>query len=82
MQPDTVDKDYALGCFLNAFYQTAIYRDLFVLKGGTCLRKCYFENYRFSEDLDFTLLDKNFLVTKKLFEEIALRCEHNTGIRF
>jgi len=23
-------------------------------KGGTCLRKCYFADYRFSEDLDFT----------------------------
>ena len=22
--------------------------------GGTCLRKCYFPDYRFSEDLDFT----------------------------
>lgn len=24
------------------------------LQGGTCLRKCYFPDYRFSEDLDFT----------------------------
>jgi predicted nucleotidyltransferase component of viral defense system len=28
-----------------------------VFKGGTCLKKCYFETYRFSEDLDFTLRD-------------------------
>ena len=26
-------------------------------KGGTVLKKVYFEDYRFSEDLDFTLLD-------------------------
>ena len=25
-------------------------------KNGTCLRKCYYETYRFSEDLDFTVL--------------------------
>ena len=25
-----------------------------VFKGGTCLRRCYFEGYRYSEDLDFT----------------------------
>src|SRR3989442_5825155 len=25
-------------------------------KGGTALKRCYFESYRFSEDLDFTLL--------------------------
>jgi predicted nucleotidyltransferase component of viral defense system len=25
-------------------------------KGGTSLKKCYLETYRFSEDLDFTVL--------------------------
>jgi predicted nucleotidyltransferase component of viral defense system len=25
-----------------------------IFKGGTCLRECYFPDYRFSEDLDFT----------------------------
>jgi predicted nucleotidyltransferase component of viral defense system len=28
-----------------------------VFKGGTVLKKAYFEDYRFSEDLDFTLID-------------------------
>ncbi|MGH8580958.1 MAG: nucleotidyl transferase AbiEii/AbiGii toxin family protein [Gammaproteobacteria bacterium] len=27
----------------------------------TCLKKCYFETYRFSEDLDFTLRDESHL---------------------
>ena len=27
-----------------------------VFKGGTYLKKCFFETYLFSEDLDFTLL--------------------------
>lgn len=54
--PDTVDKDYILGHFLSVF--VGHYKDDLVFKGGTCLRKCYFENYRFSEDLDFTALDK------------------------
>lgn len=27
-----------------------------MFKGGTCLRKCYFETYRFSEDLDFNVV--------------------------
>ena len=27
-----------------------------ILKGGTCIKKCYVETYRFSEDLDFSLL--------------------------
>jgi predicted nucleotidyltransferase component of viral defense system len=32
-------------------------RDRWVFKGGTCLKKCFVETYRFSEDLDFTVLD-------------------------
>jgi hypothetical protein len=32
-------------------------RDAWVFKGGTCLKKCFVETYRFSEDLDFTVLD-------------------------
>ena len=31
--------------------------DTWIFKGGTCLRKCYYETYRFSEDLDFTVVD-------------------------
>jgi hypothetical protein len=28
-----------------------------VFKGGTCLKKCYLETFRFSEDLDFTVIE-------------------------
>ncbi|MEW6585817.1 MAG: nucleotidyl transferase AbiEii/AbiGii toxin family protein [Nitrospirota bacterium] len=28
-------------------------------KGGTCLKKCYFETHRFPEDLYFTLTQAN-----------------------
>jgi predicted nucleotidyltransferase component of viral defense system len=31
-------------------------RDRLAFKGGTALKKCYFGDYRFSEDLDFTLI--------------------------
>ena len=27
-----------------------------IFKGGTCLKKCFIETYRFSEDIDFTIL--------------------------
>jgi len=40
-----------------------------VLKGGTGIRKAYFENYRFSDDLDFTLL--NEVKTDELNEQIT-----------
>jgi len=79
---DTVDKDYVLGHFLNTFFSFERNRELFAFKGGTCLRKCYFPDFRFSEDLDFTLLDKSFPINALFFEEIAIRCEKVSGIRF
>ncbi len=38
-----------------------------VFKGGTVLKKVYFEHYRFSEDLDFTLLNKT-ISNKQIFD--------------
>lgn len=78
--PDTVDKDYVLGHFLSVFI--AHYKDDLVFKGGTCLRKCYIKNYRFSEDLDFTALNKNFVLDQKILQSIAKITEANTGIQF
>lgn len=53
IDPMLVDLDYVLGCFLSQWYQVSNAGKL-RFKGGTCLRKCYFGDYRFSEDLDFT----------------------------
>tara|TARA_R110000868_G_scaffold136272_1_gene349174 strand:- start:5904 stop:6764 length:861 start_codon:yes stop_codon:yes gene_type:complete len=78
--PDTVDKDYVLGHFLSVF--VAYYKDALVFKGGTCLRKCYIENYRFSEDLDFTALDKSFVLKQKTLETVAKEVTDKTGIQF
>ena len=54
LQPSTVEKDYVLGWLLHA---VASHERLsrWAFKGGTCLKKCFFETYRFSEDLDFTI---------------------------
>jgi predicted nucleotidyltransferase component of viral defense system len=49
-----VDLDYSLSWFLVALHGTGRLADFLRFKGGTCLRKCYFADYRFSEDLDFT----------------------------
>ncbi len=49
------DLDYGLGWFLAGLFTQTPAAQYLVFKGGTCLRKCYFANYRFSEDLDFTL---------------------------
>ncbi len=56
LRPDMVEKDYVLGWLLAALASYPETRDFWVFKGGTCIKKCYFETYRFSEDLDFSLL--------------------------
>lgn len=48
-----VEKDYALTWILSALSKTK-YKEQFVFKGGTALRKVYFPDWRYSEDLDFT----------------------------
>jgi predicted nucleotidyltransferase component of viral defense system len=45
---------YSLGWFLAGLASVPDVSNRLVFKGGTCLRKCYFDGYRFSEDLDFT----------------------------
>jgi predicted nucleotidyltransferase component of viral defense system len=40
---------------LAGIFRDPLLADSWVFKGGTCLKKCYFETYCFSEDLDFTL---------------------------
>jgi predicted nucleotidyltransferase component of viral defense system len=55
VSPDVVEHDYALGCFLHFLGGLPEIRRSWVFKGGTALAKCHFPQYRFSEDLDFTL---------------------------
>ena len=52
LNPHVVEKDYVLGWMLAGIASHPILRETWVFKGGTCLKKCYFETYRFSEDLD------------------------------
>lgn len=53
---DIVEKDYALSYLLSAIAETPGLGDQIALKGGTALKKVYFAEYRFSEDLDYSTL--------------------------
>jgi len=71
---NVIEKDYMLGWLLAGISNHSELNASWAFKGGTCLKKCYFETYRFSEDLDFTLTeaehqDEGFLVSA--FKEIA-----------
>jgi hypothetical protein len=54
VQQYIVEKDYALSYLLAAIVQTGNLGENLVLKGGTALKKLYFADYRFSEDLDYS----------------------------
>jgi len=56
LRDDVVEKDYVLGWLLWGIGANKSLGDSWIFKGGTCLKKCYIETYRFSEDLDFTVL--------------------------
>jgi len=52
-----IEKDYILSWILQGISQHNMLSKALVFKGGTVLKKVYFPDYRFSEDLDFTLLN-------------------------
>jgi predicted nucleotidyltransferase component of viral defense system len=71
-----IEKDYILSWILFGIAKHKLLSKAIVFKGGTVLKKVYFENYRFSEDLDFTLLNAEisnehiFSWFKEVFEYI------------
>jgi len=62
-----IEKDYILSWILQGIAQHERLSKFIVFKGGTALKKVYFKNYRFSEDLDFTILD-NGIANDLIFE--------------
>ncbi|MGI0060679.1 MAG: nucleotidyl transferase AbiEii/AbiGii toxin family protein, partial [Nitrosotalea sp.] len=49
----TIEKDYAVTSVLSLIAQLSKL-DKMVFKGGTAIKKVHFNDFRFSEDLDFT----------------------------
>jgi uncharacterized protein len=52
-----IEKDYILSWILQGVAKHENLARNIIFKGGTVLKNVYFKNYRFSEDLDFTLMD-------------------------
>ncbi len=51
---EVLERDYLLSWILAGIDRVPALGGKLVFKGGTALRKCYFGDYRFSEDLDFS----------------------------
>ena len=85
LNPHVIEKDYVLGWVLWGIYGHDKLAGSWIFKGGTCLKKCFFETYRISEDLDFTLTDSSHIKTtflKTVFAEIGERIYEESGIEF
>jgi predicted nucleotidyltransferase component of viral defense system len=83
LQARVVEKDYVLGWVLAGIARDEELSRAWLFKGGTCLKKCFFETYRFSEDLDFTVtepaqLDHEFLLSR--FRALGAWLYDTTGI--
>jgi uncharacterized protein len=83
--PEAVlERDYCLAWFLVGLSRVPLHKRL-AFKGGTALKRCYFGDYRFSEDLDFTLLtDVPFEVIRGELEPVFLEVSRsaNLSMRF
>lgn len=77
----TIDKDWVLGHFVDAIFSIDSCREALIFKGGTCLRKCYIPDYRFSEDLDFTSINPDFQLDEDLLRQIISIVQERTGMQ-
>lgn len=75
-----VEKDYVLSVALVKLAEVPVSR-YFVFKGGTCLKKAYFPDYRFSADLDFTCVQNNAAQVKENIIKI-FRNNEIEGVQF
>jgi predicted nucleotidyltransferase component of viral defense system len=83
LEARVVEKDYVLGWVLHGIARDPLLGESWVFKGGTCLKKCYFETYRFSEDLDFTVTEPahlNEAILLERFRMIGAQLYDETGI--
>jgi predicted nucleotidyltransferase component of viral defense system len=75
-QKDLLEKDLILHKVLIGLSKNNDFFNNYAFKGGTCLTKCYFGYYRFSEDLDFTYINLNEfkgMSNKKIRKEVSVR---------
>ncbi len=58
VSPEMIEKDYLIELILFYFSRDTFLHNNIIFRGGTALKKMYFPEYRFSEDLDFVINNK------------------------
>ena len=77
------EKDYVILWLLSGLAKAGAKKHGWVFKGGTCLRHCYYEGYRFSEDIDFSCRPEgeNLEASLRLLDTVATWVLNESGIR-
>ncbi|TCD47978.1 nucleotidyl transferase AbiEii/AbiGii toxin family protein [Chlorobium sp. N1] len=76
-----IERDYVLAWLLNGLAEHSL-REVLAFKDGTALRRCWFEHYRFSEDLDFTMIKPMPLEAILLgLGDVFARIESSVGLK-
>lgn len=67
-----IEKDYVISWITYGIAKNPFLNRNLIFKGGTVLKKVYFPDYRFSEDLDFSFNGSNFNINdiKAAFNEL------------
>lgn len=84
---ETIEKDYFIELMLFYLAKDIEFKEKLIFCGGTALKKIYFSDYRFSEDLDFLVEEKESFedcVIKfgKIIEKINLEYPYALRKRF
>lgn len=85
LRDDTVEKDFVLGWALWGVGSDEKLSNTWIFKGGTCLKKCYIETFRFSEDLDFTVMPGGPIMPEQvepILQAMLVRVGAESGIDF
>lgn len=76
-----IEKDYVISWVLYGISKNNFLKENLIFKGGTVLKKAYFPNYRFSDDLSFTFKgDLDVPAIKAAFAEVIKWVYETSGI--
>ena len=78
-----IEKDYVISWILYGIANNEYLAKHLVFKGGTVLKKIYFRDYRYSEDMDFTFIGADFnpIIIKVAIEELIQWVDEESRIK-
>jgi len=85
LREDVIEKDYVIGWVLWSIGRESKLNSHWAFKGGTALKKCYVDTWRFSEDLDFTVMPNGPYKPEDiepLIKSVLERVHDESGIDF